>query len=160
MIAAMSDRSHVTGGLEATLAEIARISPRLQDDWWIIGSAAIALAGVAIEVPHVEVTLSERDARSLLGDWASATTPTPGQDRFRSVCGEHAGTPIPVEIMGGLELHVEGQWVPVTPTTRLRVDLPGGPVFTPDVTDQLALLLMFRRPQDLVRAEMLVSLRP
>jgi hypothetical protein len=155
----MSRYPHFTGGLEATLAEVARVSARLQDDWWVIGSAAIALSGVAIEVLDVNLLLSERDARSLLNDWATATTPTEGQDRFRSVCGEHVGTPIPVEIMGGLELSVEGQWVPVTPTTRLRVDLPGGPAYTPDVADQLALLLMFRRPQDLVRAEMLMSRR-
>jgi hypothetical protein len=159
MMNEMSDCSHFTGGLEETLAEISRIAPRLQDDWWIIGSAAIALARVAIEVPHVDLLLSERDARSLLKDWAPAKIVAAGQERFRSVYGEHAGSLIPIEIMGGLELNVEGEWVPVTPTTRLRIELTGGPVYTPDVADQLALLLMFRRPQDLVRAEMLMSLR-
>jgi hypothetical protein len=145
-----------TGGLEDTLAEIARISARLQDDWWIIGSAAIALAGVAIEVPDVDLLLSERDARMLLVDWAVAKESTDGVDRFRSVYGEHTRTPIPIEIMGRLEVCIEDQWVPVTPTTRERIDLAGGTVYMPDTADQLALLLMFRRPKDLVRAEMLI----
>lgn len=156
----MSDCSHFTPGLEDTLAEIVRISPRFQDDWWIIGSAAIALAGVAIEVPDVDVLLSERDARTLLTDWASAKQATDGQDRFRSVYGEHMRTPIPIEIMGKLEVCIEDRWVAVTPNTREQIDLPGGAVYTPDVADQLALLLMFRRPQDLVKAEMLMTLRP
>jgi hypothetical protein len=32
-------------------------------------------------------------------------------------------------------------------------------VYMPDTADQLALLLMFRRPKDLVRAEMLMRRR-
>lgn len=152
----MSDCSHFTAGLEETLAAIARISPRLQDDWWIIGSAAIALAGVAIEVPDVDLLLSERDARMLLDGWGLAKQSTDGLDRFRSVYGEHTATPIPIEIMGKLEVCIEGEWKPVTPSTRERIDLPQGAVYTPDTADQLALLLMFRRPKDLVRAEMLI----
>ena len=146
----MSDRSHFTAGLEETLAEIVRISPRFQDDWWVIGSAAIALAGVAIEVPDVDLLLSERDARGLLTDWALPKNAADGQDRFRSVYGEHTGTPIPIEVMGRLEVSIEGRWVPIAPNTRERIDAGGGAVYTPDVADQLALLLMFRRPKDLV----------
>jgi hypothetical protein len=157
MIQEMSDCPHFTPGLEPTLAQISRIAPRLQDDWWIIGSAAIALAGVAVEVPDVDLLLSERDARMLLTDWASPKVATEGQERFRSVYGAHTGTPIPIEIMGRLEVNVEAQWVPVAPTTRERIELPHGAVYIPDASDQLALLLMFRRPQDLVRAKMLMT---
>jgi hypothetical protein len=58
--------------------------------------------------------------------------------------------------MGRLEVNMDDQWVPVVPTTRLAIDRPGGTVYIPDPDDLLALLLMFRRPQDLVRAEMLL----
>jgi len=153
----MSDCSHFTPGLEPTLAEISRLASRLQDDWWVIGSAAVALAGVAIEVPEVDLLVSERDARTLLTGWAISKSGTAEQDRFRSVPGEHQGTPIPIEVMGKLEVSIEGQWIPVRPNTRERVELPGGPVYIPDVADQLALLLMFRRTKDLVRAELLMT---
>ena len=152
----MSENRSFTSGLEPTLDEVARVGATLRDDWWIIGSAAIALTGVAIEVPDVDLLVSERDARTLLEGWASPKTSNEGQDRFRSVYGEHSSTPIPIEVMGGLEVVADDGWVHVTPTTRERVDLPGGPVYIPDAADQLALLLMFRRPQDLVRAEMLM----
>lgn len=145
-----------TDGLEETLAAIARLSLRLQDTWWVIGSAAIALAGADIEVPGVDLLVSERDARDLLTDWASPRVTDDGHDRFRSLVGEHTGTPIPIVVMGGLEVSVDGVWLPVTPTTHMPVELTGGTVFIPDATDQLALLLMFRRPQDLVRAEVLM----
>jgi hypothetical protein len=183
----MSSCAHFPPGLEPTLGEISRIASRLQDDWWVVGSAAIALAGAAIEVPGVELLVSERDARELLSDWASPRAPGRGGpsepprsgapsegprsggpsgppessdagERFRSVHGFHGGTVIPIEIMGKLEVDVGGQWVAVTPNTREAIDVAGGRVFIPDVADQLALLLMFRRPQDLVRAEMLMRL--
>ena len=152
----MGDCSHFTAGLEPTLADISRLANRLQDDWWILGSAAIALTGVAIEVLDVDLLVSERDARTLLADWALPGAAGDGEERIRSIRGEHAGTPIPIQIMGGLEVCTEGTWVPVTPNTRERIALPGGAVYIPDAADQLALLLMFRRTQDLVRAEMLM----
>jgi hypothetical protein len=148
--------STFTPGLEETLAAVARMAARLQDDWWVIGSAAIALTGVDIEVLNVDLLVSERDARQLLGGWASPGVATGGQDRFRAIHGVHASTLIPIEIMGALEVKVEDQWARVTPNTREAVDLAGGRIFIPDTADQLALLLMFRRPQDLVRAEMLM----
>lgn len=155
----MSECSHFTAGLEPTLAEVARVGATLQDDWWVIGSAAIALTGINIEVLDVDLLVSERDAQTLLSGWAAPKTATTGQDRFRSVFGEHAATPIPIVVMGRLEVHQDDQWVPVSPTTRVRTEVAGGAVFIPDPDDLLALLLMFRRPQDLVRAEMLL-LRP
>jgi hypothetical protein len=145
-----------TPGLEETLAEVAKVAARLQDDWWVIGSAAIALTGVNIEVLDVDLLVSDRDARVLLDGWAALKTADDGQERFRSIHGVHTGTPIPIEIMGALEVKVEDHWARVTPNTREPVDLPVGRVFIPDTADQLALLLMFRRPQDLVRAEMLM----
>lgn len=147
----------LTPGLEPTLAEVSRAAARLQDPWWVTGSAAIALTGVEIEVLDVDLLLSHRDARTLLGDWAVPTRVTEEQDRFRFIAGTHGGTPIPVQILGALDVNVEGQWFPVTPTTRQQIDLAGGPLYIPDVADQLALLLLLRRPQDLVRAEMLMS---
>ena len=148
--------SAFTPGLEETLGEVARIAAPLQDAWWVIGSAAIALTGIDIEVLEVNLLVSERDAQVLLDEWAAPTIAAEGQDRFRSILGIHTRTPIPVEIMGALEVRVEDHWVRLTPNTREPIDLAGGRIFIPDVADQLALLLMFRRPQDLVRAEMLM----
>jgi hypothetical protein len=152
----MSECSHFTPGLERTLVEVARVGSALQDDWWIIGSAAIALTGVNIEVLDVDLLVSERDAQTLLAGWAAPGTPTSAHDRFRAVLGTYAATPIPIEVMGRLEVNMDDQWVPVVPTTRIAIDRPGGTVYIPDPDDLLALLLMFRRPQDLVRAEMLL----
>jgi hypothetical protein len=132
------------------------VSARLTDEWWVIGSAAIALSGVNIEVLSVDLLVSERDARTLLEGWAAPTVAADEQDRFRSISGVHTATPIPIAVMGALEVKVETQWARIAPNTREAVDLPAGRIFIPDKADQLALLLLFRRPQDLVRAEMLM----
>lgn len=155
----MSDCSPFTAGLEPTLAEVARVAASLQDDWWVIGSAAIALLGIDIEVLDVDLVVSRRDAETLLAGWAAPAARPGDQDRFRATFGEHRGTPIPVQVMGGLEVSMADGWAPVHPVSRVAVDLAGGSIYIPDPDDQLALLLMFRRPQDLVRAEQLL-LRP
>lgn len=164
----MSGCSHFTAGLEETLAEVARVGAPLQDPWWVVGSAAIALVGVNIEVPHVELLVSERDAHTLLIDWAAPQPADAWQDRLRAIRGLHASTPIPIAVIGQPEVMTETGWRPVVPSTRVEVTIAGGhdtstpqarALYIPDPDDQLALLLLFRRPQDLVRAELLL-LRP
>ena len=52
--------------LAETLGLIAAAAPAFTDEWWIIGSAAAALAGADIaEVRDVDLLLSERDATAL-----------------------------------------------------------------------------------------------
>ena len=61
--------------LAAALDLVAGVAPQFEDEWWIIGSAAAALAGADIlDVADVDLLLSERDpagARYVL-HWAKA----------------------------------------------------------------------------------------
>lgn len=140
--------------LAETLSIIASAAPEFEDEWWIIGSAAAALAGAEIaEVRDVDVLLSERDAHGLLKRWAvaprSAAAPS---SQFRSAVFarfEHA--PLAIEAMGGFEMRVRGEWRRVWPSTR---ELRGG-VFAPSVAEQIALLEAMGREKDLPRIEAL-----
>lgn len=160
--------SHFTAGLEETLSEVAQVGASLHDPWWVIGSAAIALVGVDIEVPHVELLVSERDAETLVADWAPRQPADAWQDRLRAIRGQHTSTPLPIDVVGRPEVLAETGWRAVVPSTRLEVTMTSEhdatsperrTLYIPDPDDQLALLLLFRRPQDLVRAELLL-LRP
>ena len=136
--------------LAATLAEIAAAAPAFEDEWWIIGSAAAALSGADIAIVRdVDLLLSERDARRLIGRWASAPKSTAAPDaQFRSkVFTRFEETPLAVEAFGGFEMKVRGAFRPVAPLTRER----RGGVFTPSVAEQIAILEAMGRDKDRAR---------
>ncbi len=136
--------------LAQTLAIIAAAAPAFDDEWWIIGSAAAALAGADIaDVRDVDLLLSERDAQALIARWAQmpteAVAPT---DQFRSSAfARYTHTPLAIEAMGGFEMRVRGVWRRVWPLTREAM----GGVFTPSVAEQIALLEAMRRDKDKAR---------
>jgi len=136
--------------LAETLREIASVAPALEGEWWIIGSAAAALAGADIlEVRDVDLLLSERDARTLRACWSTKETErVPADDRFRSsVFARFIGAPLPIEAFGGFEMRLRGDWRPVLPLTRER----RGAVFTPSIAEQIALLEAMDRDKDRAR---------
>ncbi|MEK7266934.1 MAG: hypothetical protein AAB227_12640 [Pseudomonadota bacterium] len=133
--------------LAETLGLIAAAAPAFTDEWWIIGSAAAALAGADIaEVRDVDLLLSERDATALLARWAGAPKAPPDpSDQFRSaVFARFQHLPLAVEAFGGFEMRVRGRWRRVEPMTRLRC----GGVFTPSTAEQIALLEAMGREKD------------
>lgn len=140
--------------LAETLWIIASAAPEFRDEWWIIGSAAAALAGAEIaEVRDVDVLLSARDARGLLKRWALAPKfAAAASGQFRSaVFARFEQAPLAIEAMGEFEMRVQGEWRRVWPSTR---EARGG-VFTPSVAEQIALLKAMGREKDLPRIEAL-----
>lgn len=140
--------------LAETLAVIADASRGFEDEWWIIGSAAAALAGADVSIVRdVDLLLSENDARRLLGLWMlgkqSGANPDP---QFRSaVFARFEETPLAIEAFGGFEMKVRGNWRAVAPLTR---EACGG-VFTPSVAEQIAIFEAMGRDKDRARADAL-----
>lgn len=142
--------------LAETLALVAAAAGDFSDDWWIIGSAAAALAGADIaEVGDVDLLLSERDARALLARWSAAPkAPPPPSDRFRSaVFARFEHGPLAIEAFGGFEMRVRGRWRAVEPMTRRHV----GDVFTPSIAEQIVLLEAMGRDKDRPRIAALAA---
>ncbi|OGT59398.1 MAG: hypothetical protein A3E01_08540 [Gammaproteobacteria bacterium RIFCSPHIGHO2_12_FULL_63_22] len=135
---------------------VAAAAGDFSDDWWIIGSAAAALAGADIaEVGDVDLLLSERDARALLARWSAAPkAPPPPSDRFRSaVFARFEHGPLAIEAFGGFEMRVRGRWRAVEPMTRRHV----GDVFTPSIAEQIVLLEAMGRDKDRPRIAALAA---
>ena len=60
-------KSAINADLAGTLDVVAASCAALQDDWWVFGGAAMALAGVPdLSPPDVDLIVSERDAQSLI----------------------------------------------------------------------------------------------
>lgn len=146
----------VTPELAATLDAVAAAAAGLKDDWWVFGSAGMALAGVSgLRPPDLDLLVYERDARHLITLWNAVVDVSPGADLFRSRIFAKAGVaPLPIEIMAGFEVSSGGVWTPVRPRTRI----PAGGVFIPAVSEQIQFLRLFGRPKDLARLPALESL--
>ena len=78
-------KSEITPDLDATLDILAAECAGLQDQWWVFGSAAMALAGVpGLVPPDVDLIVSERDARQLVTAWNAHVETGAGSPIFRS----------------------------------------------------------------------------
>lgn len=149
--------------LAATVAVLrARVAEAgLHDPWWIVGSAAAALSGVEGFAPgDVDLLTSERDAEALIARHRDAVDggylPAEG-GRFRSRFARFAFAPMPVEVMGGLEVRREGRWDRVEIAQGLA-DAPAG-VPLPSLDEQIRLFEWFGREKDLDKARRLRAWR-
>lgn len=136
--------------LASTIDVIVEAAAHFEDDWWIIGSAAAALAGADIaEIRDVDLLLSANDAKALKNRWeAFDRGPPPANDQFRSqifAAFNHAS--LKIEAFGGFEMKIRGRWRPVEPLTRRAC----GKVFIPTVGEQIAILEVMGRNKDFTR---------
>ncbi len=130
------------------------------DDWWLIGSAAVALHGADPgTMADVDVVLSEADARRIFTLQDIASAPGIADERFVSrLFATWTEPPLPVEFMAGLHRSQGGVWQPVRPRTRVAVERDGWRVFVPARTELAEILRSFGRPKDLRRLAALEAL--
>lgn len=153
----MSAPTAIEARLMATLAGLMPIARAgFRDPWWIIGSAAMRLAGVGAPEPNdIDLLCSGRDADALAEAWAAHRDidfrPADG-DRFRSRFARFPYLPMPLEAMGDLEVRVAGAWQPVQVTAELQVEVNGHAVTVPTLREQQRILLLFGREKDLAKA--------
>lgn len=154
-------KTEISPELAATLARIAADCAGLADDWWVFGSAGMALAGVqGLSPPDVDLIVSERDAAVLVKAWDAKVDPGSASPLFRSrIFAKAAVAPIPIEIMAGFELFEDGAWSPIWPSTRQVIALPAGSVFIPTAAEQAQICRRFGRPKDLARIALLDALQ-
>ena len=150
----------MTAALVETLSMLAQAVQDAEDDWWIIGSAAVVLHGG--QVPHlkdVDLMMSARDAETFLRRAGSQRGGAEPSERFQSdIFGVWSEPPIPIEIFGGFRLAAGGAWREVSFATREPVAVGNARVFVPSAAELVRLLHSFGRAKDLERAARLAQL--
>lgn len=146
---------------DVMVASVPLLQAHCRDPWVVIGSAACALAGAAVDVADLDLLTSAADAERLIALWPSQldTSYSPiGGDRFRSRFARFQFPGMPLEVMGGLELHDGDSWRMVRVNDVVHVTVAGIEVPIPSRVEQIRILESFGRPKDLARAELLRTL--
>lgn len=140
--------------LVATLSALAQVMERASDDWWIIGSAAVALhGGDPGTIADLDVIVSRRDLDALYAALPLTNTPETGKPMFVSErFGRWSEPPLDVEFMAGLEVLTDGKWQAAKPQTRVAVQSGRVTLYLPDKEELVAILTLFGRDKDLRRA--------
>lgn len=142
--------------LRAALPDIAA---GFRDPWWIIGSAAMALSGIADTAPNdIDVLCSERDAQWLKAAWADHADHAyrPRDDaRFRSRFARFIHLPMPLEVMGGLQVNAGDGWETLAIAATERVPVADFEVPVPTFREQVRVLRLFGRDKDLAKAALI-----
>ena len=147
----------------AVIEAVAGLAPAFvesfRDPWWLIGSTAMLLAGVDDVLPHdIDVLASERDADAFIarhGDSLERDYRPAGEERFRSRFARFRFAPLPVEVMGGLQVRRGDAWMPVRIEATRMVDCAGAVVPIPTSDEQLRLFEWFGRDKDIDKARRL-----
>lgn len=144
-------------GLDATLATLARAMSACRDPWAVYGGAGLYLHGIYDgALADIDVLVSDRDALALLARPDVQPKHVPPSDMFRSRHFLKAGLgPVPVEIMAGLEVCRDGDWLAVEAHDVQTVTVGGAPVRVAARPDLIRLFRLLGREKDLRRASLL-----
>jgi hypothetical protein len=148
--------------LLATLATaLPAMAQAFRDPWWVIGSAAMRLGGIGrLEPADVDLLCSAGDAERLIAAWQehvdTAYTPY-GDDRFRSCFARFRHLPVPLEVMGDLQVRVGSDWQPVRVGASQQVRCDGHAIAIPTWREQIRILRLFGRDKDLAKVDLISS---
>lgn len=119
--------------LDETLRAVGEALAGANDDWWIIGSAAVALhGGQPLTVADVDLLTTPDQARRLAEQWSVALVPTKLHPLFRSeIYFQQTALPVAVDVMAGFCVNGPGdgarcvraaasRWATRTPRSSCR----------------------------------------
>ena len=138
----------------ATLALVAETLADAEDDWWLVGGAAVALQGLDIAIADIDVLMSRRDVVRVIARLGIAPVEGVAIDRIRSeIWARWTAPPIAVDLMAGLQVRTGERWTRVAPGTRQAITVDGRTLYVPARPELIDILRLFGRPKDLERAE-------
>lgn len=134
---------------------------QLKHDYYVVGSAAMVLAGCKIDkIGDINILTSSFDANFLKNLWADkiVTNHVYEFERiFRSNSGRFRFSTLDAEVMGNLEVNAGQQWVPLVVRQFMNVEVAGFQVKVPTLKEQYRIYKFFGRPKDLDKVEILSS---
>lgn len=131
----------------------------LQDDYFIIGSAALILTGIEItDTRDIDILTSDRDANRLRGMWKSRLVEnhtTTNDDLFRSNFSRYHFGALDVEILGDLEVQKDNQWKRLIIQDYIIHSEKGIQLKLPSIEEQKRIFQWFGRDKDIIKLDLI-----
>ena len=116
----------------------------------------MALAGAPDTSPQdIDVLCSRDDALRLQAAWLphiDAAYRPQDEARFRSTFARFTHLPMPLEVMGGLEVMTAEGWRPLQVLDDVILEIDGHAIRVPTFAEQRRIFTLFGRPKDLAKA--------
>ncbi|GHS92326.1 hypothetical protein FACS1894203_4670 [Bacteroidia bacterium] len=131
----------------------------LEDEWYIIGTSGLVLAGVKLEkTSDIDILTSVRDAEKLKIAWKNRMRKdfdSSNTELFESDFSRYDFGTLDIEIMGGLKVNHSGKWIPLTISDHLHILTSDFEIRVPTLEEQKKILLLFGREKDLKKIKLL-----
>ncbi len=126
---------------------------QLKDDFYVIGSSALVLAGIPIEtVDDIDLLTSNRDADLLKELWIDnfqADYQPKEENKFKSNFGRFHINDFKIEVMGDLAVKLIEDWQKVEVKDSISVVIQNLVIKIPTISEQMRILNSFGRKKDL-----------
>ena len=125
---------------------------RLEDDYFLIGSSALALTGINIASTNdIDILTSRKNADDLKINWSDrlkANYQPEEVSLFRSNFARYDFDTMDIEVMGDLEIKKNNVWTPVVVQDYSLYEKDGYQIKIPTLEEQKRILLLFDRGKD------------
>ncbi len=139
--------------------QIAGFEKYLEDNYYLIGSAALVLAGVKVDsISDIDILTSKRDAHTLKNLWKSKLETNhqfKDESLFRSNFARFEFDEIAIEVMGDLEICINNHWERLKINEFIEIKLDKYSIKIPILKEQKRILALFGREKDLRRIELI-----
>lgn len=147
--------------IEKSIAFLSDDLSKLKDPVYIIGSSALVLAGIPLEITDdIDLLTSFTDADFLKSLWQANKVEeySPNDsDKFRSNFGRFQWNTVLVEVMGDLEIFHEGSWQKLQIAEYFEISINQLTVRIPTLKEQERIFRLFDRPKDLAKADKIIK---
>ncbi|KPB00297.1 hypothetical protein [Ahrensia marina] len=145
--------------LENSLSFITKHMPPDAIDWWVIGSAAIAISTDIDIVPKdVDIVANTKSIKAFLQNAGEPLAQSVAHPLFKSFPFQRIAVEngIAVEVMGDLKLKDKTHgWQPLCIRTRQTVMFGKTTVYVPAIEEQIEILKRFGRSKDLEKVKLI-----
>ena len=134
---------------------------KLQDPFYIIGSSALVLAGIPLEITDdIDLLTSHRDADFVKECWQANKMKEyslKDSDKFRSNFGRFHWDTILVEVMGELEVFDGREWQKLQIKDYFEINIHQLSIKIPTLKEQERIFRHFGRAKDLAKADLITK---
>lgn len=125
---------------------------QLEDDYFLIGSSALALTGINIaSADDIDILTTRKNAEQLKLSWSNLLKANYQPEKkllFRSNFARFDFGSMDIEVMGDLEVKKINRWMPVVVQDYFLYEKDGYQIKIPTLEEQKRILLLFDRSKD------------